>query len=149
LFAFFAVVIFKVNWVVSHLGLLVHAVLAAMVWISLLIGKPFTIQYAREQVSQEKWQHPVFIRINQILSCVWGLIFLFDLVVNFSFKYFPTIPHWVAGVLTNIAAIFGLWFVIWFPKWYRKKRTTKIPKWFYKRQEEMLWQNLVENIVLK
>jgi all-trans-retinol 13,14-reductase len=41
----------------------------------LLVGFPFTIQYAREQTPREVWDDPRFMRINIILTVVFGVMF--------------------------------------------------------------------------
>lgn len=42
---------------------------------SLAVGSPFTLQYAREQVSRESWDEPQFIRANYVITAVWALAF--------------------------------------------------------------------------
>jgi all-trans-retinol 13,14-reductase len=54
---------------------LTWTVFAVVTWVTLLIGFPFTIQYAREQAPREVWDHPLFMRLNVILTVVFGLIF--------------------------------------------------------------------------
>ncbi len=48
---------------------------ALVTWVALLAGFPFTIQYAREKAPPEIWDHPLFIRLNVILTVVFGLMF--------------------------------------------------------------------------
>ena len=50
-------------------------VFALVTWTTLLIGFPFTIQYAREQAPPEVWDHPRFMRLNVILTAAFGLMF--------------------------------------------------------------------------
>jgi hypothetical protein len=45
--------------------------LLAIIIASLLLHEPFTLQYAREQVTQEQWQSPLFLRTNYVVSGVW------------------------------------------------------------------------------
>jgi len=45
--------------------------LLAIVIASLALHEPFTMQYAREQVSPEQWQTPLFLRTNYIVTGVW------------------------------------------------------------------------------
>ena len=54
---------------------LTWTVFAMVTWATLLIGFPFTIQYAREQAPVEVWDHPLFMRLNVILTVVFGLMF--------------------------------------------------------------------------
>lgn len=50
---------------------MIWGIFAAVAWITLLIGRPFTLQYAREQAPPEIWDHPLFMRLNVILTAVW------------------------------------------------------------------------------
>jgi hypothetical protein len=119
-FAFMALVIVGFHWmaIVSYLSLLVNVTLMAIAWGSLLVGTPFTIQYAREQVAPERWHSPAFVRVNQYITAVWGLYFSLCALIalyrllsgnpDLAWKY-----AWVAlGVL---AALFSSYF----PAWYR------------------------------
>jgi intracellular septation protein A len=56
-------------------------------WGSVAIGRPFTAAYARENAPREFWEHPIFIRLNLLMTLVWcGLM-----TVNIGFA--------VAGVM--------------------------------------------------
>lgn len=48
----------------THTFQVVNSALAAIVLISMAIGRPFTLQYAQEETPPEKWTHPLFIKIN-------------------------------------------------------------------------------------
>lgn len=124
-FSFITVVILKITWVMSHMGILVSLVLATVAWFSLLIGKPFTMQYAKEHVPAEKWQNPSFIFVNRVLTLTWGLIFLLALSINTLQLYYPVMQHWTCAATSYGADIFGVWFTIWFPKWYRSYKKIK------------------------
>ena len=63
------------HWPVIGVRLRVDAGLLVIVLISMAIGRPFTLQYAREQVPQEAWSSPVFIRTNYVISAAWALAF--------------------------------------------------------------------------
>jgi hypothetical protein len=43
---------------------------------SVLINRPFTEGYAREQAPKEIWNSPAFRAFNRKISAVWGLAFL-------------------------------------------------------------------------
>lgn len=55
-------------FITRHPGLFSDGALAVVAIGSLLVGIPFTVQYAREQTAQEQWNSPIFIRVNQILT---------------------------------------------------------------------------------
>jgi hypothetical protein len=50
--------------------------LALIAIVSLLIGKPFTEQYAREQVDPSLWSSDRFIQLNRRFTAGWALVFL-------------------------------------------------------------------------
>jgi len=54
---------------------LTWTVFSLVTWTTLMIGFPFTIQYAREQAPVEVWEHPLFMRLNVILTVVFSLMF--------------------------------------------------------------------------
>ena len=47
---------------------------AGLLLIIQAIGKPFTLQYARERVPEERWKSPRFARINFVITSVWAQI---------------------------------------------------------------------------
>lgn len=53
-----------------------HGSLCVIVFGSVLINRPFTEAYAREQAPREIWESPAFHAFNRKLSLVWGLAFL-------------------------------------------------------------------------
>jgi uncharacterized membrane protein len=66
----------------TYMSLLVNVTLMLIAWGSLLGAMPFTIQYAREQVAPEFWHSPLFIRINQHITAIWGLDFFLSALVS-------------------------------------------------------------------
>jgi hypothetical protein len=60
------------TWSVATVRLAVDAGLLAIVLVSLAIGQPFTLQYARERVPEHIWAMPVFFTTNVIISSIWA-----------------------------------------------------------------------------
>src|SRR5665648_117410 len=79
LVSFILVAWLKNLWVVENMDLLVRATLAAIAWGSIIAGRPFTLQYARESVPEAYWRTPEFIHSGYFISLVWGIIFLIAL----------------------------------------------------------------------
>jgi hypothetical protein len=50
--------------------------LALIASVSLLIGRPFTEQYAREQVDPSLWSSDRFRQLNRRFTAAWALVFL-------------------------------------------------------------------------
>jgi len=63
-------------WASAHAFQLINSALAAIVLISMIIGQPFTLQYAREEVPKENWSHPLFLKINWILTSIWAVLMI-------------------------------------------------------------------------
>jgi all-trans-retinol 13,14-reductase len=59
----------------NYNAFLTWSVFAIVTWVTLLLGFPFTIQYAREQAPPEVWDNPLFRRLNMILTVAFGLVF--------------------------------------------------------------------------
>ncbi len=90
--------------------------LTLIVLISILIKKPFTLQYAREQVDKEHWDTPGFYRTNLVIS--WGWFFAFvGMTISSAllgiFEEKETLLNWIIPNLFLVAAIK---FTDWYPK---------------------------------
>jgi len=59
--------------------LVIWTLYAVVTWASIFSGAPFSLQYARESAAREHWQTPEFLRVNYIISSVWGGGFLINL----------------------------------------------------------------------
>ena len=72
--------------------------------VSILIGNPFTLDYAREQVAEEFWHTPLFLRTNYVITGVWTLAFATmtaaDAAATFSTRFPSTLD-----LAANLAAL--------------------------------------------
>ena len=103
------------TWSVIGVRLRVDAGLLAIVLISMAIGRPFTLQYAREQVAAEYHDRPEFLRTNYVITGVWALAFAVMVVAELVLLYLPDVPrHW--GILAIVGALVGaVKFTGWYP----------------------------------
>lgn len=122
MFMLISVVILGNRWVAIHTGVIANSTLAIVAWFSLLIGKPFTEQYAKEKVEKNLWNSVTFIRTNRYLTLIWGTIFLFCVLLSVLQLYFPTHKQWVYEVISDTVTMGGIWITLRFPKWYRQHR---------------------------
>ena len=88
---------------------------------SILIGKPFTLQYAREVVDAETAKLPGFIKANYLITAVWTLSMLLMMAGNVALIYVPGLPLW-SGLLIAFAARNS---AVYFTKWYPEYRKAK------------------------
>jgi hypothetical protein len=105
----------------SHLSVLsvrlrVDIGLLLVILVSIAIGKPFTLQYARERVPPERWQSAQIARINFVITSVWALAFVCIVAADLMMVCVPTLSIRV-GVVVTIAALYGAYrFTGWNPK---------------------------------
>lgn len=116
-----AVGVLGMTGILPFAGILIYAVLAAVAFGSILAGKPFTQQYAREMVDRTVWENPVFIRVNVLMTGVWGGVFVINLLLNYLVLAAPGLGR-AASLLTYVVLIAGIVFTIWYPKHLRKKQ---------------------------
>jgi len=112
------------DWSVAGVKLAVDGGLAVVVIASIAIRRPFTLQYARETVPQQFWNHPVFIRTNDLISGVWAANFLVASACDAAAIWLPAIPVTVL-VAVSIAALVG---AAWFTAWYPARVRRNIPR---------------------
>ena len=101
---------------VLSVRLRVDAGLLLIILVSMAIGKPFTLQYARERVPEERWKSPRFARINFVITSVWALAFACIVAADLMMIYLPNVPIRV-GIVVTLAALYGAYrFTDWYPK---------------------------------
>ena len=88
---------------------------------SIAIRRPFTLQYAREEVDAETAKLAGFIRANYIISWVWAASMVAMMVGNVALIYVPGLPIW-SSLLVAFAARNS---AIYFTKWYPEHRKAK------------------------
>ena len=64
---FFAWCIIMVNFlqnviIAKNMGIIANGFLASIIWLTILVGKPFTLQYAREDLPRDRWNDPRLVR---------------------------------------------------------------------------------------
>lgn len=91
---------------------------------SILVGHPFTVDYAKEQTPPEVWQTPGFKKVNLVLTSVWTVIFLVCgglglLAVHVSSK---GLQDWLNWYIPIVAIIIGIRLNRWYPNYVRSQR---------------------------
>jgi hypothetical protein len=109
------------TWSVVGVRLCVDTGLLVIVLVSMAIGRPFTLQYAREQVAAEKQASPEFVRTNYVITGVWALAFAVMVAAELALLYIANVPHQL-GILAIIAALVGaVKFTGWYPEYVKQK----------------------------
>jgi hypothetical protein len=114
------------QWTVATVRLAVDSGLLAITVVSLVIGRPFTIQYAREQVSEQFWDSPQFIAANRMISTAWVVAFAVLVAADAAAEYMPSLPVWV-DIAASIAALLAAGaFTIWYPAAVRRRAASAV-----------------------
>lgn len=104
-------------WLGHWIRLMSNGALTVVVLISILIRKPFTLQYARESVPKELWASPEFLHANYVITWVWFAAFVANTAASGLDHLIPSINvlvNWVISICPLLAAIK-------FTTWYSKK----------------------------
>lgn len=97
---------------VTKSGFLGYLALFFMAAGSVVAGKPFTFQVAKEDYPAVYWDDPAFRQTNVIISLVWAGIFF----ANAFLSRVGTLL--AAAVYPNLLAVAGIVFSVFFPRWY-------------------------------
>jgi hypothetical protein len=88
---------------------------------SIVIRRPFTLQYAREVVDAEIARLPGFIRANYVITWAWTGSMLLMMIGNVATIYLPGLPLWSGIVIAFAARNSAVYFTKWYPQ-YRKAK---------------------------
>jgi hypothetical protein len=122
-----AVIAFNSMWTVKHMSIVASGVLAAGTWLSVMLGRPFTMDYAREHTDPSLWQSPRFIKTNKILTSAWGLTFTINALLAWG-----KMEHFKLSELGYELISYGLMigtaaFSSWYPAHIRRRADNVAP----------------------
>ncbi|MGY4311535.1 hypothetical protein [Bradyrhizobium sp. JR3.5] len=84
---------------------------------SILIGHPFTRQYALEQVDAETAKQPGFITANYLITGAWTAATLLMMIGNIAVLYVPALPLWTGLLIAFAARNAAVCFTRWYPQY--------------------------------
>lgn len=61
------------HFIELHPNAVSNGAIAAIIWLSILIKQPFTLQYARKKVPSTFWKSPLFLKVNWQLTFMWAI----------------------------------------------------------------------------
>jgi carotenoid cleavage dioxygenase len=115
------VVFLRNLWVIENLESLANGALAAIAWLSIFMGKPFVLQYARETVPPERQAYPDFYPICRALAVIWGVVFLIATGMSLGKTY----GWWSDGLGYQAVSLgligLGLWLNHFYPQYVRRR----------------------------
>ncbi len=90
---------------------------------SILVGHPFTVDYATEQAAPEVWHTGAFKKVNLVLTSVWTVVFLVSgglglLAANVHTK---GLQDWLNWYIPIALIIIGIRLNSWYPNHVRSR----------------------------
>lgn len=117
-----AVLGFEHMWTVMHMGILAHGTLALGTWYTIVAGKPFTMDYAKDHTPKEMWTQPAFIATNNLITGVWGTVFTLGALIAWLKSTVKIDPEWVYEVANYSLMVGCMAFSTWYPEQLKKRR---------------------------
>lgn len=111
---------------ISAVKFSVDAGMLLVILASIAIRRPFTLQYAREEVDAETAVLPGFIRANYIISWVWAASMVAMMIGNVALIYVPGLPIWSSLLVAFAARNSAVYFTKWYPE-HRKAKYGALP----------------------
>lgn len=120
-----AVVGFENLWTLRHMGVLAHGALAGGSWLTVIVKRPFTLDYAKEHTDRSLWDNPVFLKTNIIITSAWAATFTVTAGLAFL-KMNRLVFDDLTLELISYALLIGCaFFTVWYQGHVRKMRTQK------------------------
>jgi hypothetical protein len=117
-----AVVAMEDMWTLRHMGVLANGALAAGAWLTILVGKPFTLDYAREHTDPSLWDDPRFLRSNSIITSVWAATFTLNAGLAFAKMAHAGLSDLTYEVISYALLVGTALFTTWYPAHLRRSR---------------------------
>ena len=116
----------KSIFVAKSMGILSNGFLALVIWGTILIGKPFTLQYARAELPKERWDDPALLQSCRFLAIVWACLLTFlALVAGFKSLTPGVFPDGFYFGITIAAIVGGIVFTSLYKKYKRSQAHSK------------------------
>ena len=120
-----AVVGFEDAWTLRHMGVLANGALASGAWLTILAGKPFTLDYAKEHADPSLWKTPQFVRSNTVIAAAWATTFTINSAVAFVKMRQIGVSDLVCEIFSYCLLVGTAAFTVWYPAHLRRTRTEK------------------------
>lgn len=101
---------FKMESAIQYKYLTSYIVLALTGFISIILGRPYTMYGARSGYSKEFGKSPLFIEVNIVITKIWVIIYLMNAIIELMGHNIVTV------IIMNILVIIGMILSIMIPR---------------------------------
>ena len=91
---------------------------------SMVVRRPFTLQYALEAVPAETAAMPGFLHANYVITGAWTAATLLMAAANVVLLYVPGLPLWSSLAVAFAARNSAIYFTKWYPEYRQIKYGT-------------------------
>lgn len=116
-----AVIAFNNMWAVMHMGIAASGVLALSTWLTIVFGKPFTMDYAKEHTDPSLWKSASFVRTNVVLSSAWGLTFTINAILAWGKMEHFLLSELGCEIISYTFMVGTAVFTSWYPGYVRRE----------------------------
>jgi uncharacterized membrane protein len=108
------------EWLDRWANTISSGVLGVLVLVTLPF-RPFTEAYARERTPPEIWSTPQFRRTNQVITLVWGVVFVGTAILGAIAASSPSSSDWTNWILPIALIVGGFKFTERYPEIVRER----------------------------
>jgi hypothetical protein len=108
------------TWLELWGGEVANVALFLLVFGTVVVRRPFTLQYARESTPEEYWHTPQFLHVNYVITWAWVAAFFIEAA---SGLFGDAVLHnsnniWTGWIIQTFPMIVAAQFTIWYPSRY-------------------------------
>jgi hypothetical protein len=110
-------------WLAQHMGVVANGFLAGVIWLTVLIGKPFTLQLARADLPPERWHDAALVRSCRFIAVFWGVLLLVPTAAStFGLLYPQALPRRFYFYLSLCCVALGIVYTSYYKRMKRRQR---------------------------
>lgn len=105
------------DWLELWGGETANVALLVIVLGSILVRRPFTLQYAKDGTPSEVWDTPEFLRVNYQIAWVWAVAFFIEAASGFYGDWVLENSNnlWTGWIVQTLPLIIAAQFTVWYP----------------------------------
>ncbi len=113
----------ETEWSRLEIGLFFDLGIFAVALISIALRRPFTLQYARENIDAATQTESGFLQVNYVLTSAWAGAMAAMMAVDVLAIYVPSLPLWARFALSFVLRSSAVQFTKWYPHRIRTEAT--------------------------
>jgi glucan phosphoethanolaminetransferase (alkaline phosphatase superfamily) len=123
---FILIIALKQYWLANYISVLSMLILTIVCWATMLFHFPFTLQYSREGVEPERASSAPFMRVNYIITAVWGIAFTLGFAIDafLLLRPEPGLMFW--DNLKWVFMVIAIIFTVRYPDYVHKQRALQV-----------------------